>query len=107
MQLATPMAPKVTGAESLAKFRLVTGLCAMRKKFGFSWLDTLVVPLRYDTNQTALVPKTRRCWTVLAAESSAADEGMGPVRGSGATGREDSVRPLWTTEQLSAPCCKV
>ena len=53
----TVMAPKVVGATCLTKFRPIAGLCAMRKVLGDVWLMSLP-PLRYDSVQTAFVPKT-------------------------------------------------
>ena len=63
------MAPKVVGATCLTKFRPMAGLCAMRKVLGYVWLKSLP-PLRYESVQTAFVPKTlSRCWFVFAVES--------------------------------------
>ena len=53
----TVMAPKVVGATCLTKFRPIAGLCAMRKVLGYVWLKSLP-PLRYESVQTAFVPKT-------------------------------------------------
>ena len=53
----TMMAPKVVGATCLTKFRPIAGLCAMRKVLGYVWLKSLP-PLKYESVQTALVPKT-------------------------------------------------
>ena len=53
----TVMAPKVVGATCLTKFRPRAGLCAMRKVLGYVWLKSLP-PLRYESVQTAFVPKT-------------------------------------------------
>ena len=54
---STVMAPKVVGATCLTKFRPTAGLCAMRKVLGYVWLKSLP-PLRYESVQTAIVPKT-------------------------------------------------
>ena len=51
------MAPKVVGATCLTKFRPIAGLCAMRKALGYVWLKPLP-PLKYESVQTAFVPKT-------------------------------------------------
>ena len=51
------MAPKVVGTTCLIKFRPIAGLCAMRKILGYVWLNSLP-PLRYESVQTAFVPKT-------------------------------------------------
>ena len=53
----TVMAPKVVGATCLTKFRPTAGLCAMRKVLGYVWLKSLP-PLKYESVQTAFVPKT-------------------------------------------------
>ena len=53
----TVMAPNVVGATCLTKFRPIAGLCAMRKVLGYVWLKSLP-PLRYESTQTAFVPKT-------------------------------------------------
>ena len=53
----TVMAPKVVGATCLTKFRPIAGLCAMRKVLGYVWLKSLP-PLKYESVQTAFVPKT-------------------------------------------------
>ena len=53
----TVIAPKVVGATCLTKFRPIAGLCAMRKVLGYVWLKSLP-PLRYESVQTAFVPKT-------------------------------------------------
>ena len=53
----TVMAPKVVGATCLTKFRPIVGLCAMRKVLGCVWLKSLP-PLKYESVQTAFVPKT-------------------------------------------------
>ena len=53
----TVMAPKVVDAKCLTKFRPIAGLCAMRKVLGYVWLQSLP-PLRYESVQTAFVPKT-------------------------------------------------
>ena len=53
----TAMAPKVVGATGLTKFRPIAGLCAMRKVLGYVWLKSLP-PLKYESVQTAFVPKT-------------------------------------------------
>ena len=50
------MTPKVVGASCLAKFRPEAGLCAMRKFLGYVWLKS--PPLKYESVQTAFVPKT-------------------------------------------------
>ena len=44
---------------------------------------------------------TCRCWTILAAASGGADE-MGHVHGSGATGREESVRPCGSQSSVQS-----
>ena len=49
--------PENGGATSLIKFRPIAGLCAMRKVLGHVWLMSLP-PLRYESVQTAFVPKT-------------------------------------------------
>ena len=51
------MAPKVVGATCLTMFRPIAGLCAMRKILGHVWLMS-PSPLRYESVQTAFVPKT-------------------------------------------------
>ena len=51
------MAPKVVDATCLSKFRTTTGLCAMRKILDYVWLKSLP-PMRYESVQTAFVPKT-------------------------------------------------
>ena len=56
----TVMAPTVLGATTLSKFRPIPVLCAMRKVMGYIWLNSLS-PLRYESVQTAFVPKTRGC----------------------------------------------
>ena len=53
----TVMAPKVVGATCLTKFKPIAGLCAMRKVLDYVWLKSLP-PLRYESVQTAFVPKT-------------------------------------------------
>ena len=53
----TIMAPKVVGARCLSKFRPIAGLCAMRKVLGYVWLKSHP-PLKYESVQTAFVPKT-------------------------------------------------
>ena len=53
----TAMAPKVLGATCLTKFRPIAGQCAMRTILGYVWLKSLP-PLRYESVQTAFVPKT-------------------------------------------------
>ena len=53
----TVMAPKVVGATCLTKFRPIAGLCAMGKVSGYVWLKSLP-PLKYESVQTAFVPKT-------------------------------------------------
>ena len=53
----TVMAPKVVGATCLTKFRPIAGLCAMRKVLSYVWLKSLP-PLRYESVQTAFVPKS-------------------------------------------------
>ena len=53
----TVMAPKMVGATCLTKFRPIAGLCAMRKVLGYVWLKSLP-PLRYESVQTAFVPRT-------------------------------------------------
>ena len=53
----TVVAPKVVGATCLTKFRPIAGLCAMRKVLGYIWLKSLP-PLRYESVQTAFVPKS-------------------------------------------------
>ena len=53
----TVMAPKVVGATCFTKFRPIAGLCAMRKVLGYGRLKSLL-PLRYESVQTAFVPKT-------------------------------------------------
>ena len=53
----TVMAPNVVGATCLTKFRPFAGLCAMRQVLGYVWLKSLP-PLRYESVQTAFVPKT-------------------------------------------------
>ena len=53
----TDLAPKVVGATCLTKFRPIAGLCAMRKALGYVWLKSLP-PLKYESVQTAFVPKT-------------------------------------------------
>ena len=69
----TVMAPKVVGATCLTKFRLIAGHCAMRKVLGYVWLKSLP-PLRYESVQTAFVPKTHAeaglCLLLKAAELS-------------------------------------
>ena len=67
----TVMAPTVLGATTLATFRPILVLCAMRKVMGYIRLNSLS-PLRYESVQTAFVPKTRGCWVVLAVESGRA-----------------------------------
>ena len=54
--LVKVMTPKVLGASCLAKFRPEAGLCAMRKFLGYVWLKS--PPLKYESVQTAFVPKT-------------------------------------------------
>ena len=41
----------------LDQFRPIAGLCAMRKVLGYVWLKSLP-PLRYESVQTAFVPRT-------------------------------------------------
>ena len=53
----TVMAPKVVDATCLTKFWHIAGLCAMRKVLGYVWLKSLS-PMRYESVQTAFVPKT-------------------------------------------------
>ena len=53
----TVMAPKVVGATCLTKFRPIAGLCAMRKVLGYVRFMSLP-PLKYESVQTAFVPKT-------------------------------------------------
>ena len=53
---STLLAPNVIGATILAEFRPNAGSRAMRKVLGYLWLDA-VSPIRYDTNQKAIVPK--------------------------------------------------
>ena len=48
---------EVVGATCLTKFRPIAGLCAMRRVLGKVWLKSLR-PLRYESVQTAFVPKT-------------------------------------------------
>ena len=58
MKSMTTLAPKVYGAMALAKFRLIAGLCAMRKLLGYFWILSLPV-LTFFTLQTALIPGCR------------------------------------------------
>jgi hypothetical protein len=51
----TSLAPKVLGATSLAKFRPIAGLCAMRKLLGYIWICLLPL-LTFVSVQTAFVP---------------------------------------------------
>ena len=53
----TVMAPKVVGATCLTNSRPIAGLIAMRKVLGYVWLKSLP-PLKYESVQTAFVPKT-------------------------------------------------
>ena len=46
------------GSESGGCNVLIAGLCAMRKVLGYVWLKSLP-PLRYESVQTAFVPKTQ------------------------------------------------
>jgi hypothetical protein len=51
----TSLAPKIIGATSLAKFRPIAGLCAMRKLLGYIWMCSLPL-LDFVSVQTAFVP---------------------------------------------------
>ncbi|CAE8637304.1 unnamed protein product [Polarella glacialis] len=51
----TTLAPKILGATSLAKFRPIAGLCAMRKLLGYIWIWSLPL-LAFTSVQTAFVP---------------------------------------------------
>ena len=66
----TSLAPKVIGATSLAKFRPIAGLCAMRKLLGYIWLWSLPL-LTFSSVQTAFVPGSHADTGVLMINKAA------------------------------------
>ena len=95
------MAPKVVGATCLTKFRPVAGLCAMRKVLGYVWLKSLP-PLRYESVQTALVPKTHAdAGLFLLFESGGTVSRVAERNCGGTAGREESVRPCGPGNEIA------
>ena len=96
----TVMAPKVVGATCLTKFRPITGLCAMRKVLGYVWLKSLT-PLKYESVQTAFVPKTHAdAGLFLLLKAAELSREWQRENCGGTAGREESIRPCGPSSGL-------
>ena len=96
----TVMAPTVVGATCLTKFRPIAGLCAMRKVLGYVWLKSLP-PLRYESVQTAFVPKTHaEVGLFLLLKAAELSSRVAERNCGGTAGREESVRPCGPSSGL-------
>ena len=96
----TVMAPKVVGTMCLTKFKPIAGLCAMRKVLGYEWRKSLP-PLKYESVQTAFVPRTHAdagLFLLLKAAELSREWQKEIVVVQ--LGREESVRPCGPSSGL-------